>query len=110
MQEIRAVIRPSRLAKLRDALSVIPDFPGLSVMKIEGFTAPSLIQKRSVSEELIEYSPKLMIFIVANDEMTQAIVQLIVQNCSTAQIGDGLVWTTNLASATKIKNGLALAA
>jgi nitrogen regulatory protein P-II 1 len=110
MQEIRAIIRPSKLEKLRDALRAMPDFPGFSVMKVEGFTAPSLIQKRSIAEELVEYSPKLMIFIVATEDMTQAIVRIIVDSCSTSQIGDGLVWTTTLSGATRIKNGLALAA
>ncbi len=40
MKEIRAIIRPNRLEKLRTALRELPHFPGLTVFKAEGFTAP----------------------------------------------------------------------
>lgn len=108
MQEIRAVIRPNKLVDLQDALRSLPDFPGLSVAKIEGFTAPKLIHKQTAAEQLRDYSPKLLLSVVASDEMSPLIVQTIIQHCATGQMGDGLVWTTQLASAIKIKNGEAL--
>jgi nitrogen regulatory protein PII len=40
MKEIRAIVRPSRLLGLRDALRAIPNFPGVTLFKAEGFTAP----------------------------------------------------------------------
>ena len=37
MKEIRAIVRPSRLERLRAALRAIPNFPGVTLFKAEGF-------------------------------------------------------------------------
>ncbi|MDI9332778.1 MAG: P-II family nitrogen regulator [Cytophagales bacterium] len=105
MQEIRAIIRPSKLDTLRNALRSLPNFPGLSLAKVEGFTAPALIKKQSDAEALTDYSPKLMVYIVADESVCPAIIQTITQYCRTGQTGDGLIWTTPISSLTKIKNG-----
>ena len=36
MKEIKAVVQPSRLAKIRSALRNIKGFPGMTVSKVEG--------------------------------------------------------------------------
>ena len=41
MKEIKAVIRPNKLAILRDALVALPGFPGMTVSKVEGCSASS---------------------------------------------------------------------
>jgi nitrogen regulatory protein P-II 1 len=104
MKEIRAIIRPSQLEKLRHALRALPDFPGLTVLKGEGFTAPSKVTKRTDAEELTDYSPKLLVCCIAEDLAVSAIQRIIIEQCQTGQTGDGLVWTLQIGSATKIKD------
>ena len=41
MKEIKAIIRPNKLSALRDALVALPGFPGMTVTKVEGCSAPS---------------------------------------------------------------------
>jgi nitrogen regulatory protein P-II 1 len=41
MKEIKAVIRPNKLSALRDALIMLPGFPGMTVSKVEGCSAPA---------------------------------------------------------------------
>ena len=36
MKEIKAVIQPARLARVREAFRKIPDFPGMTVSRAEG--------------------------------------------------------------------------
>ena len=36
MMEVKAVIRPNKLAALRVALLEMPEFPGMTVTKVEG--------------------------------------------------------------------------
>lgn len=48
MKEIRAIVRPSRLERLRTELRAIPNFPGVTIFKAEGFTAPAAVDKRTV--------------------------------------------------------------
>ena len=68
MKEIRAIVRPQRLPQLREILRQIPNFPGLTFTKAEGFTAPAHTQKRTVKEELTDYTPKIMVTVIADEE------------------------------------------
>ncbi len=105
MKEIRAIIRPSRLARLQEALREIPNFPGVTVFKAEGFTAPAAIDKRTVKEELTDFTPKVMVSVLASDDMVPPIRQAIFEHCSTGAIGDGLVWTVDIAEIHRVRDG-----
>jgi len=105
MKEIRAIVRPQRLPQLREILRQIPNFPGLTFTKAEGFTAPAHTQKRTVKEELTDYTPKVMVTVLADDDMVEEIRNTIITICSTGQIGDGIVWTLDLSSLHRIRNG-----
>ena len=96
MKEIRAIIRPNRLARLRDALRQIPNFPGVTVLRAEGFTAPASIGKRTVKEELIDFSEKVMVTVLADDDMVDVIRDAIFDTCHSGMIGDGLVWVVDI--------------
>ena len=108
MKEIRAIVRPSRLDRLREALRAIPNFPGVTVFKAEGFTAPAAIDKRSVKEELTDFTAKLMVCVLADDDMVDTIRQAIFETCGTGTIGDGLVWTVDIATIHRIRDHAAL--
>ena len=60
MKEIKAVIRPNKLADLRDALVVLPGFPGMTVTKVEGCSAPARNFPGNLKEELIDFTPKIL--------------------------------------------------
>ena len=96
MKEIKAVIRPTKLPALREALRCVPGFPGMTICKVEGLSAPERLGpcKGSTRHALTDYTAKVRIEIVAPDELTDTIVERIVAAASTGQIGDGLVWVT----------------
>lgn len=94
MKEIKAIVRPNKLAALREALRDIPDFPGMTVTKVEGCSAPSRHSPNSIKEELTDYTPKVRIEIVSPNDVADAIVERVVAVASTGHIGDGLVWVT----------------
>jgi nitrogen regulatory protein P-II 1 len=50
----------------------------------------------NLKEELTDYTPKIRIEIVAPDEVCDSIVDTIVQNAQIGQVGDGLVWVTDI--------------
>jgi len=108
MKEIRAIVRPSRLDRLRDALRAIPNFPGVTIFKAEGFTAPAAIDKRTVKEELTDFTGKLMVCVLADDAMVDVIREAIIEACSTGSIGDGLVWTVDIATIHRIRDRSAM--
>jgi nitrogen regulatory protein P-II 1 len=93
MKEIKAVIQPSRLGKLRSAFRHVKDFPGMTITKVEGCSRNA--ERRSIREELTEFSPKVRIEILAPDEMVDGILQILVEVSATGQRGDGIVWVTD---------------
>ncbi|RIX49094.1 MAG: P-II family nitrogen regulator [Rhodocyclales bacterium GT-UBC] len=93
MKEIKAVIRPNKLSTLRDALVGMPGFPGMTVTRVEGCSAPTRhIGKNSIKDQLTDYSPKVRIEIVASDEVAEALFQRVIEVAQTGHYGDGLVW------------------
>lgn len=102
MKEIKAIIRPNKLSALRDKLRDLPGFPGMTVSKAEGCTAPSRHVRGNFRDELTEYTPKTRIEILAPDEVADAIVDLIIQVAQSGQVGDGLVWVTEVTRASFI--------
>ena len=97
--EVKAVVRPNKLSGLRTALLEIPGFPGMTVTKVEGCSAPNRTSKSNIKDELTDYSAKVKIEIVCNDEVAQALMDRIVTICQTGQIGDGVVWCTEVPKA-----------
>ena len=104
MKEIRAIVRPNRLQRLRDTLRAIPNFPGVTIFKAEGFTAPAAVNKRTVKDELTDFTDKLMVCVLVNDDMVEPIRHAIMEACGTGQIGDGLVWVIDIASIHRIRD------
>jgi len=104
MKEIRAIIRPSRLPRLREALRAIPNFPGVTVWTAEGFTAPAAASKRSVREELTDFTQKTLVCVLCGDDMVETIRQAIFDTCSSGQVGDGLVWVVDIETTHRIRD------
>lgn len=95
MKEIKAVIRPSKLAALRHALMLIPGFPGMTVMRGDGCSAPERnVYRGSIADELTDFTPKAHVIIVAPDELAESLAECILKVATTGQVGDGLIWVT----------------
>ncbi|MEK9826011.1 MAG: P-II family nitrogen regulator [Methylotenera sp.] len=94
MKEIKAVIQPHRLAKIRSALRNIKAFPGMTVTKVEGCGHFVARAGQGVREELTDYSPKIHIEMVVPDDLLEGVLQIIVEVGHTGQSGDGIVWVT----------------
>lgn len=97
MKEIKAIVRPNKLSAIRQALVEIPGFPGMTVSKVEGCSAPVRHgPPHNIKEELTDYTPKVRIEIVCPDELADTLVDRIILTAQTGHIGDGLVWVTDV--------------
>ena len=95
MKEIKAVIQPQRLPRIREAVRRIPDFPGMTVTPAEGSGYhPAQPRPTGIKSELTDYSRKVRLEIVAPDHQVAGLVELIRTACHTGQAGDGVVWVT----------------
>lgn len=93
MKEIKAVVQPHRLPKIRSALRNIKAFPGMTVTKVEG-CGHHVAKPSGIREELTDYSPKVRIEMVTPDELVEGVLQILVEVGKTGQVGDGIVWVT----------------
>jgi nitrogen regulatory protein P-II 1 len=95
MKEIKAVIKPARLPRLREAFRRIPDFPGMTVIRAEGSGYhPNKPMSPGIKSELTDFTAKVRVEIVARDEEVEGLLAIIQEICHTGQIGDGVVWVT----------------
>ncbi len=109
MKEIKAVIQPARLARVREAFRRLPDFPGMTVSRAEGSGYhPDKPMPVGVKSELTDYSQKVRIEIVAPDEMVARLLVIIHEACHTGQPGDGVVWVTQVESLHRIRQAPAV--
>lgn len=104
MKEIKAIIQPGKLEKVRMALTALPEFPGMTVMHVQG-CGPTLDKvSLDIRAELTDFSPKVFLSILAPDELIDTLVRIIHQTAHTGQIGDGIVWVTAADHFVRIKN------
>ena len=97
MKEIKAVIQPARLPRVREAFRQIPDFPGMTVTKAEGSGYhPDKPNPPGIKSELTDYSAKVRIEILAPDDQAAELVRIIRTLCHTGRPGDGVVWVTDV--------------
>ncbi|RQO32906.1 transcriptional regulator [Herminiimonas sp. KBW02] len=96
MKEIKAIIRPVRLDDVREALGQVTGFPGMTITQVEGCSSPARHQPQSHKEELLDYSPKVRIDIVIDDQYALAVYETIKSAASTKHIGDGILWMNTI--------------
>jgi nitrogen regulatory protein P-II 1 len=104
MKEIKAIIQPFMLSKVVDALRKIPDFPGITVTKVQGFgREKGEGAHHRIVEDLIDYVPKVKIEVVVNDEMLDIVVDTILEHAHTGNKGDGKIFIHDLNDVVRIK-------
>ncbi len=110
MKEIKAVVQPSRVDKIRSAFRNLKQFPGMTVVKVQGCTGNERYrpQKEDPFDELNDYSAKTMIIILSPDHLVEGILQIIAETASTGQKGDGLIWVTETARIIRIDEKIAV--
>ncbi len=96
MKEVKAIIQPHRLSKIRSALRNIKNFPGMTVTKVEGCGHQVAKPAQGIREELTDYSPKVRIEMVLTDDLLEGVLQILVEGGHTGQPGDGIVWVTSV--------------
>jgi len=104
MKEIKAVINPSRLPRLREAFRHVADFPGMTVMRAEGSgNHPNKPMSQGIKGELTDFTKKIHIEIVAEDHQVAALVAVIREICHTGQAGDGVAWVAPVDSFLRLR-------
>src|ERR1700728_4491729 len=104
MQKIEAVIQPSKLDAVKDALLAI-GVEGMTILEARGHGR----QKGHTEfyrgrEYTVDLLPKVKIELVVHDEMKEKAIQAIVGAARTGRIGDGKIFVSHIDEAIRIRN------
>ncbi len=104
MQKIEAVIQPSRLDAVKDALVEV-GISGITILEARGHGRQKghteFYRGREYSVDLL---PKVKLEIVVPDELVERTVQAIIGAARTGRIGDGKIFLSRIDEAIRIRN------
>lgn len=105
MKMITAMIRPSKLDAVKEALVAI-DVVGMTVTDARGFgRQKGQIERYRGTEFKVDFLSKLKIMIVIPDEKLDAALTAISTAAHTGEIGDGKIFITPVEDAMRIRTG-----
>ena len=104
MQKIEAIIQPSKLDAVKDALVDI-GVQGMTILEARGHGRQKghteFYRGREYSVDLL---PKVKVEMVVADEMAEKAIQTILTAARTGTIGDGKIFVTKVDEAIRIRN------
>jgi nitrogen regulatory protein P-II 1 len=104
MTKIEAIIRPNRFDQVKDALATL-GVEGMTVSEVRGHGRQKGHTENYRGREYdISLLPKLRIEIVAQDDRVDKIVDSIIENAATGEIGDGKIFLYKAEEAIRIRN------
>lgn len=105
MKLITAIIKPSRLDPVLDALKEV-GVGGLTVSEVRGFgRQKGKTEVYRGAEYEVKLVPKVKIEIVAAVEQADRIADAISSAAKTGKIGDGKIWIVDLDAVSRIRTG-----
>jgi nitrogen regulatory protein P-II 1 len=105
MKRIEAIIRPSKLDEVKEALNDV-GIAGMTVSEIKGFGRTG--GRKEVyrgSAYVVDFVPKVMILIVAPDKLVATVLEAIERSAKTGKIGDGKIFVSDVLEAVRIRTG-----
>lgn len=105
MQRIEAIIRPERLAMVKEALEEL-DHAGMTLTEVRGHgTQRGITEQWRGKSVKIEYLTKVKIELVVKDGDVDAVIALIVEAARTGEVGDGKIFVSPVTAAVRIRTG-----
>jgi nitrogen regulatory protein PII len=102
---VSAVIKPFRLDDVRSALADI-GVNGMTVYEVKGFgRQKGHTELYRGAEYVVDYIPKVKIEVAVDDDITDRVIDTIIEAARTGKIGDGKIFVTNLENVVRIRTG-----
>ncbi|MCU4182945.1 P-II family nitrogen regulator [Acidiferrimicrobium sp. IK] len=105
MRLVTAIIKPFKLDDVKAALQE-HGITGLTVSEVQGFgRQKGHTEVYRGAEYTIEFTPKIRVEVVVDDDDAAGIVDVIAKVARTDKIGDGKIWTTYVDDVVRIRTG-----
>lgn len=103
MKLVLAYVHPFKVEEVSMHLGRLPGFPGMSVATVRGFGQErAALPSAAIETELDEFSDKVLIQIIAEDEQVDSMVSEIARTARTGGRGDGIVFVVPLERVVRI--------
>lgn len=105
MKKIEAIVRHHKLDEIKEAL-VKAGFHGMTITEVRGFGRQKG-HKESFrgAEYTVDFVPKIKLEITAKNTEASKIIDLIIGNARSGQIGDGKIFVSDLTQVIRIRTG-----
>jgi nitrogen regulatory protein P-II 2 len=103
MKLISAVIKPSKLDDVRQALSSL-GVQGMTVTEVKGFgRQKGHTELYRGAEYVVDFLPKTKIEVAVSTDMADRVIESISQSAKTGKIGDGKIFVFDLEQVVRIR-------
>ncbi len=103
MKMIIAIIRPERLSVVRTALEQI-GIVSMTISEVRGRGAQKgIVQEYRGQSVQVDYLPKIKLEIVINTTPLDDVIDAVVENAGTGQIGDGKIFVLPVEDAVRVR-------
>ena len=105
MKRVEAIIRPSKLDEVKEALAEI-GISGMTLTEVKGFGRTG--GRKEVyrgSAYVVDFVPKVKIELVIADSQVNQVIESIEKTAKTGRIGDGKIFIVGIEEAIRIRTG-----
>ena len=105
MKLITAIIRPFKLEEVKEALTAI-GINGLTVSEASGYGRQrGHVEVYRGAEYTVDLVPKVRIEVLADDDISDRVVDAISEAARTDRIGDGKIWVVPVDRVVRVRTG-----
>ncbi len=105
MKKIEAIIKPFKLNSLKEGLTLLGT-KGMTVSEVKGFgRQKGHSEVYRGTEYSVDFVPKVKVEIVAEADMVERVIDVILSHARTGKIGDGKVFVSTLDEVIRIRTG-----
>lgn len=105
MKLISAIIKPSKLDDVRQALSGL-GVQGMTVTEVKGFgRQKGHTELYRGAEYVVDFLPKIKLEIIVPDDLVPQVVETVEKSARTGRIGDGKIFVTSVEEVVRIRTG-----
>lgn len=105
MKKIEAIIQPFKLDEVKDALHGL-GVDGLTISEVRGHgRQKGHTETYRGQEYTVDLLPKVKLEVVIPSQQSEAVIKVLSDAARTGKIGDGKIFTYDVAEAIRIRNG-----
>ena len=105
MKKVEAVIRPTKMDEVKEALSEI-GIAGMTVTDVRGYGRQrGRTEKYRGNTYVVNLLPKVKIEFVVPDDRADEVVEVVLEAAHTGEVGDGKVFVSHVEESIRIRTG-----